>query len=127
MVFFHIKTMMSIDLFEVVEYVISKQENFSIQEITFLFLPCSYSSSGAMATHSRSPRLFKSAFSFLIAMVIYAIASFIATSILSITYTVNDNTALLTENSIAKASYLSRLNAKISTFPKLSIPIQGRN
>lgn len=115
--------MVSIDLFEVVNYVISKQENFSRQEIT---IP-SYSSSGAMATHSRSPRLFKSAFSFLIAMVIYAIASFIATSILSITYTVNDNAALLTENSIAKASHLSRLNAKISTFPKLSIPIQERN
>lgn len=115
--------MVSIDLFEVVNYVISKQENFSRQEIT---IP-SYSSSGAMATHSRSPRLFKSAFSFLIAMVIYAIASFIATSILSITYTVNDNAALLTENSIAEASHLSRLNAKISTFPKLSIPIQERN
>lgn len=114
--------MVSIDLFEVVNYVISKQD----RKLQFL-VPCSYSSSGAMATHSRSPRLFKSAFSFLIAMVIYAIASFIATSILSITYTVNDNTALLTENSIAKASHLSHLNAKISTFPKLSIPIQERN
>lgn len=113
--------MVSIDLFEVVNYVISKQENFSRQEIT---IPCALF---LLKLGCYGNTLFKSAFSFLIAMVIYAIASFIATSILSITYTVNDNTALLTENSIAKASHLSRLNAKISTFPKLSIPIQERN
>lgn len=37
MVLFHLKTTVSIDLFEVVNYVISKQENFSRQEIT---IPC---------------------------------------------------------------------------------------